>query len=63
MKHHEEGYPVSRALGLKVIKSYSILHPVLNIYESWRLLEKECSRKNQKHLQHPKEAKQTLYKA
>lgn len=34
VKHHEERYPLSRALGLKVINGYSILHPVLNIYES-----------------------------
>ena len=47
----------SRALGLKVVKDYCILHPVLNIYEPQRHLEKKGPQRNQKHLQHPTQGK------
>lgn len=52
----------SKALGLKEVKDYCILHPVLNIYELQRHLEKKGSQRKQKCIQSPKQAKQSLYK-
>lgn len=50
----------SRALGLKEVKDYCILHLVLNIYEPQRHLEKKGSQRKQKYIQYPKQAKQSL---